>query len=105
LVEKFRDLNLISRNFLQLNVVFDRLLPYVMADKQLMTSDNLLAQLGGVLGLWLGINFMTILEFFEFLYTVIRQRRNSTKTLVTSSSSPETLDMSTSAGLPKVSAK
>jgi hypothetical protein len=76
-----------------------------MADKPLMTSDNLLAQLGGVLGLWLGINFMTILEFFEFIYMVIRQRRNSTKTLAaSSSSSPETLNAPTAAGSPKTSA-
>ena len=59
-----------------------------MIDKQAMTPDNLGAQLGGVLSLWLGITIMTIVEIIEFIYTAIQQCRNARKTTIKSDDLP-----------------
>jgi len=79
--QKLRDLGLIGRNFLQLNVLFETMFPYVMIDKPALTIDGLFAQLGGVLSLWLGITIMTAIELVEFLYTLWVQWRNARKTI------------------------
>jgi uncharacterized membrane protein len=73
-------MDLITRNFLQLNILFDQAVPFLMTDKQSMTLDNLGAQLGGVLSLWLGITIMTAVEIVEFIYTIFLEYNRNKKT-------------------------
>jgi hypothetical protein len=72
-------MDLVTRNFLQLNILFDKTVPFLMTDKQAMTLDNLGAQLGGVLSLWLGITIMTAVEIVEFIYILVQQYRYNKK--------------------------
>lgn len=66
-----RELNLLSRNFVQLNIVLDRIAPYEMIDSPEMSGAQLLSSVGGVLSLWLGVTIMTAVELLELIYVVV----------------------------------
>ena len=87
-----QQLDPIGSKFLNLELFFDRQYPYVLEEQPTLTGDNLLAQLGGMLSLWLGITIMTAVEFIELLYTIIGQwiqRRRSTGSATTQASSDD----------------
>jgi len=48
--------------------------PVVVEDKPVMTSDKLFSSVGGVLSLWLGLNFMFFVEIVELIVSVVRDR-------------------------------
>ena len=62
--------DLIRRNFLQLNVIFDRRRPLVVNDNVEMTLIDLMSNLGGTFSLWLGVTTMFICEVVELLYVI-----------------------------------
>jgi len=66
-------LTLISENFLQLNVVLKRNFPLVVEDKQAMTPQILLSNIGGVLSLWLGLTVMFLIEIIELIICICRK--------------------------------
>ena len=70
--------DMIARNFLQLNVVFQHIYPHILTDKPDMTHEILLSNVGGLLSLWLGVTAMTMFEFVELLYRIIASRRDTT---------------------------
>jgi Amiloride-sensitive sodium channel len=82
--EQLSALNLIEKNFVQLNIglLFDRINPYLMVDTPSMMVDNLSAQLGGVLSLWLGFTIMTVVDLIELFYTLLQQALNARKGMI-----------------------
>jgi hypothetical protein len=70
-LKKLESINLISKQFLQLNVYFAEFWPTLMTDQPAMTTGILLSNLGGVLSLWLGVTIMAGFEFLELLYSLI----------------------------------
>lgn len=72
MVNRFQVLGFIEDNFLQLKLVFDGPNPNKMSDVPSMTADNLWAQIGGVLSLWLGTNIVLLVEIVELVYQFVR---------------------------------
>ena len=70
-MNKLKTMDLIGRNYLQLNFVFDRLTAYVMTDTPSLTYEVLGSQWGGVLSLWLGLSAMTVFELAELTYVIV----------------------------------
>ena len=70
-VEKVRGLDLITRNFLQMNLVFEQPNAQIISDKPVMTIDNLLSSVGGALSLWLGVTLMFVFEVIELTFSII----------------------------------
>jgi hypothetical protein len=70
-MEIMDNLDLISNNFLQVNVLFDEEWPTMMTDQPAMTSEILASNLGGVLSLWLGVTIMAVFEFLELIYRLV----------------------------------
>jgi len=66
-------LTLISENFLQLNVVLKRKFPLVVQDKEAMTIEILLSNIGGVLSLWLGLTVMFLVEIVDLIICFFRK--------------------------------
>jgi Amiloride-sensitive sodium channel len=86
-----RRLDLITKNFIQLNVVFEQPHPYTVTDKPAMTIDIMLSAVGGSLSLWLGMTIMFVFEILEFIYAVVGNWYRETRwklSDVTSSSGP-----------------
>ena len=71
ILNQLANLNLIRTNFLKGNIDLKYTTPYVMTDKPQMTSETMLANIGGCLSLWLGITVMTLAELAELVYSVI----------------------------------
>lgn len=69
---KFREIGDIARNFLVLKVAFDSQVVRQVNDQKAMTVDSVLASLGGILALWLGISVMTSVELVEFCIVIAR---------------------------------
>ena len=79
-IKRLGSLDLIGRNFVQLNVLFERINPYQMVDKQSFTPDGLMAQIGGVFSLWLGMTIMNIVEVVECFVMFIQNARKVKQT-------------------------
>jgi Amiloride-sensitive sodium channel len=79
MVTKFDRLRLIPKNFIQLNFVFENQNPYIIIDKEAMTPDGLLSNVGGALSLWLGMTVMFVFEIVEFIQSIISSRYNQRK--------------------------
>ena len=62
---------LIKDYFLQLTIRFDSPRYTEQKDVPAVPLDALLAQMGGVLSLWLGVTIILIFELCEFLYNLI----------------------------------
>jgi Amiloride-sensitive sodium channel len=70
-IQQINKLDLINRNFLQLNIVLGHYTPYMMKDVPSMSPEQLWSSIGGVLSLWLGVTIMTSVEFIELLYAIV----------------------------------
>jgi hypothetical protein len=79
MVAQFDRLNLIQKNFIQLNFVMKHQNPYVITDKPAMTADGLLSNVGGSLSLWLGMTVMFVFEIVEFIYSLVSDRHSRQK--------------------------
>ena len=58
----------ISRNFLKVSVVIDDEL-HIVSQKPILEVEGLIGTLGGLLNLWVGVSFITIVEIID---TVIK---------------------------------
>jgi hypothetical protein len=75
--EKLIDLEVIKKNFLQLNIFFDENMYTDIHDKSAINVSVLLATIGGALNLWIGITIMTLVELFELLYNLFALAGNT----------------------------
>ena len=76
--EDLYDTHLIQRNFLQVNIK----LTYGMnnvKDSVKITTVSLVGNLGGILNLWIGFTFVTVVEICDLIYQVIVARTRQLK--------------------------
>jgi hypothetical protein len=52
---------------------------YKGTDKPAITVEGIIGNLGGILNLWIGFTFITIMEFVDFFLTVAMDRFWTTK--------------------------
>jgi len=62
---------LIQHSFLQLNVKFDHSTFNEINDVVAFSRDAMIAQIGGVMSLWLGVTVMLLFEVCEFIYILV----------------------------------
>ena len=100
-------LNLIERNFLRVNILFDHRGLETLNNTAAMTWDSLASNIGGSLSLWIGITVMTLFELVELVYRLTKllavRRSSSTvddQEIVRSSSKNTKLMLSKSAVTP-----
>lgn len=79
LVEKLRQVHLLEENFIQLNVIFDKMNPMTLKSVPSVTTEKLLSLIGGTLSLWLGITVVNAVEFIDFIYAVLLAVRMNKK--------------------------
>ena len=79
-VRRLGQLHRLEENFIQLNVIFDKMNPMTLRSVPAVTSEKLLSLVGGTLSLWLGITVVNAIEFIDFLYAVLLAVRKSKKT-------------------------
>ena len=75
--DKLRKTELMSRNFAQLNVYFDKAMVTELKDEESITVPTLLANVGGSLNLWIGITFCTLIELIDLIYRLLCQGHDS----------------------------
>ncbi|KAL9964424.1 hypothetical protein ACROYT_G028066 [Oculina patagonica] len=63
-----------SQNLLQLHVYFQELNYQVIQETPAYDSESLLGEIGGQVGLCVGASLLTMLEFFEVIFSIIRIR-------------------------------
>ncbi|XP_066273655.1 amiloride-sensitive sodium channel subunit alpha-like [Branchiostoma lanceolatum] len=72
------------RNLLKLTVYFEQLNQQTISESPAYGVENLLGDLGGQLGLWVGVSVMTVLEVVELIVDIIQillsKAKRSTKT-------------------------
>ena len=88
-VNRLRRIDLIKRNFLQVNVVLNQHVPTVVNETVSMSTEVLWSNIGGVLSLWLGVTIMTAVDFIELVCVIVKflyNRRRQTATDKTMSS-------------------
>ena len=61
--------NLIQKNFLQLSVTMNDVITSE-EDKEAVTISSVFGSLGGILNLWIGFTFLTIMEIVDFFLTI-----------------------------------
>ena len=78
---QLQNLDLIRRNFLQINVVWQQETLTLMSEKESMGIEALIGNLGGVLNLWVGISFVTAVEILEMFFNCCPciKKRNKSK--------------------------
>ncbi len=67
--------DLIRRNFLQLNVILDGKETTKMVDKPAISPEALFGNVGGILNLWIGITFITVIEVIDLVLVLLAGRR------------------------------
>ena len=72
--DELRNLDLISRNYLQLNFMFEEKAVTHLDETPSVSIENMLANIGGLMNLWAGITFYTLFELFELAYYLLRNR-------------------------------
>ena len=60
IMEKISQLNLIRREFLKVNVRLDSSLTHKETDMALVSKEEFIGSLGGILNIWIGITFITL---------------------------------------------
>ncbi len=71
---------MIKTNFLEVKILFDEATSIKVEEKQKVTIASALGNVGGILNLWIGISFMTLVELFELCIKAMsawRQQRVS----------------------------
>ena len=76
------ELDGIHRNFLQLNVIWQTDTAIVFKEQASLTAESLIGTLGGILNLWVGMSFITVIELCELMINccICRQRKNKIHT-------------------------
>ena len=60
-----KDTHLIEQNFLQLSVLLDPDVT-VFSHQEALTLESMMGSMGGILNIWVGITFVTIVEILDF---------------------------------------
>ena len=68
-LDQLYNLHLIQDTCLQINFIMSKVKPTKWEDIKQFTWDVTLGQVGGILGLWLGLTAMSILTVVECIYT------------------------------------
>ena len=77
-------------DFMQVDIVFDKLNPMELTETPSITTVKLLANAGGILSLWLGITVINAAEFVHFLVSLAIALHSRRRTTFTSSDDTET---------------
>jgi len=64
----------VKRNFLKLNVFFEALNYETIEQKVAYEVPGLFGDIGGQMGLFIGASILTILELFDYIYEVIKEK-------------------------------
>lgn len=75
--------NFIQKNIVLLNVYYDDLASVHYTEIPEISLDNLISIMGGNLGLFLGISFLSSIEFIELFFELIRIYFLKKKNIVT----------------------
>ena len=83
-VSLFRNLSLLSidqarASMLKLNIYLNDIGYTSVVESPLHTTSSLLSNIGGELGLFVGISMLSLVEIFELAYLVIKNKLNSLK--------------------------
>jgi len=73
---EWKNIDLITRNFLQVNVVLSQNAPTIVQEVVLMSNEQLASNIGGLLNLWLGITVMAAVEFVELICLIVKHVYN-----------------------------
>jgi hypothetical protein len=73
-----KDTMLIQNNFLHLSVLLDPDLT-ISTDRESISIDSVMGSMGGVLNLWVGITFITVMEVVDFCISTIIDRFRAKK--------------------------
>jgi uncharacterized protein VirK/YbjX len=82
MLKQFGSLDLITKNFITLKIVFSQQKAYIISDKPAMSSDDLISSLGGLFSLWLGMTAIFVMEICELLYLITRSCLQTKTTMV-----------------------
>ena len=74
LFEFLRSETIIKRNFLQINVELNPNTTITMKEVRLSTFSAILGSMGGILNLWMGVSFLTLIELIDFVITATKAR-------------------------------
>lgn len=66
--------NYISRNYLSISIVRETHLVENNIQRPSLKLIDVLSNIGGQTGLWLGISFLSIMEIFEMLFRLVRSQ-------------------------------
>lgn len=64
----------IHKNYLSLSVVRETVIVENSTQKAQLGVVDILSNIGGQTGLWIGISFLSIMEFIEMLYRLVRRQ-------------------------------
>ncbi|ELT96176.1 hypothetical protein CAPTEDRAFT_185972 [Capitella teleta] len=70
-VKKISELNLIEKNFAQLRIMNHQNDYYHYVETPLISREAMFGNVGGLMNLWAGITFITIVEILDFMYQLI----------------------------------
>ena len=70
IIRMLESVNLIEKNFLQVNIFFEGYTSLILKDVPSLTADKMMGLIGGGLSLWLGVTIMTLIEVVEFVFTL-----------------------------------
>ena len=70
--DELKQIDLIHRNYLQINIYMDNSELKRIEETEVFEPINLMANVGGMLNLWIGITFITIFEVAECLFLLLR---------------------------------
>lgn len=62
----------IQNNYVSVDIVCETARVEVYREDPSISSVDLISNIGGNTGLWIGISFLSIMEFVEMLYRIIR---------------------------------
>lgn len=74
---RLRSIKLIENNFLQLNVFLARSTTIVHREHMITTFAQVTGDFGGILNLWTGISFVTVIQMVELLYVLLGRKKAS----------------------------
>ena len=70
-LKKISQLNLIEKNFAQVRILNHQNSYFHFMESPLVTQEAMFGNVGGLMNLWAGITFITIVEILDFLYQLI----------------------------------
>lgn len=71
IINDLRNIDFIKRNFVNLNVKLIKSSITEIVQHKTMDFSSLMGTIGGLFNLWIGITFVTVVEFIELLYNLL----------------------------------